>query len=98
MAERMRALPAAVLGAEGAAATAGRLDVRVVELEPGAVQTLDVVDLGSEEVHQAHLITDELDPFDLERAIALGRLVEVEVVGEARAATTLHLEAESVAL
>src|SRR6185437_2935721 len=86
------------LRAEGAAAAAGRLHVRVVELEPGAVQTLDVVDLGPEEVHEAHLVTDELDPLDLQWTVAVLGLVEVEVVGEARAAAALDLQAKRIAL
>src|SRR5687767_1922600 len=80
--------------ADRGAAAAGRLDVRVVELEPGALQTLDVVDLGAHEVHEAHLIDVDLDPVDLELAVHLGLAVEVEVVREARAAAADDAQAQ----
>src|SRR5262249_3575571 len=61
--------------------------VRVAELEAGAVEALDVVDLGPVEVLEAQRVDVELDALVLERLVELGRLVlEVEVVGEARAA------------
>src|SRR5215207_5242212 len=71
--------------AEGAAAAAGRLDVRVLELEAGALETLDVIDLRADEVHQAHLVDDDLHALDLELLIDFRRRVEVQVVREAGA-------------
>src|SRR5689334_19361602 len=67
---------------EGGATTARGLHVGVVELEARALEALDVIDLRTDEVHQAHLVDHDLDAGDLERAIDLGDLVEVEVVGE----------------
>src|SRR5688572_12764725 len=71
---------------EARAAAAGALHVRVVELEARALQPLDVVDHRAREVHQAHLVDDDVDAVDREPAIDLGGLVEVEVVREPGAA------------
>src|SRR5580704_16796688 len=79
---------------ERRAAAAGRLHVRIVELEAGALQALDVVDLRAREIHQAHLVDDALDACGHDLAIDLGGLVEVEVVREAGAAAADHAETE----
>lgn len=41
---------------EGAAAPAGALDVRIVELEARALDRLDVVDRHTIQIHLAHLV------------------------------------------
>jgi len=51
---------AAGLYAEGTAAAAGRLDVRVRELEPGAFQRLDVIHFCAIEIEQAGLVHEHL--------------------------------------
>src|SRR5688572_16926911 len=74
------------LGAEAGAAAAGALGLRVHELEPRAVQALDVVDLGPLEVLVAHHVDVELHPVRHELLVHVGRLfLEVEVVLEAGA-------------
>src|SRR6266496_4239648 len=74
--------------AERRAASTRRLYIRVLELEARTLQTLDVIDLGADEVHEAHLVDDAPDALDLELAIDLGGLVEIEVVREPSTATT----------
>ena len=64
--------PPATSHRERGAAAAGGLDVRVVELEARARQPLDVVDLGPDQVHQAHLVDDDLDAGDRELLAELG--------------------------
>src|SRR5258706_5968169 len=88
--------PLHLLYAERRAAAARRLDVRVLELEACTLETLDVIDLGTDEVHQAHLVDDALHALDLELAIDLGRHVEIEVVRESGAATTDDAKAKRV--
>ena len=86
------------LGREGGAAPAGALHVRVAELEAGAVEALDVVDLRPVQVLVAQGIDVELDALVLERLVEVGRLVlEVEVVREARAAAADDAEAQALA-
>src|SRR5512140_808334 len=82
------------LDGERRAAAARRLHVRIVELESGALQALDVIDLGPDQIHEAHLVDDALHALDLELAIDLGRLVEVEVVREAGTPTTDDAQAQ----
>src|SRR4051812_46426942 len=69
--------------AERRTAAAGRLHVGVLELEACSLQPFDVVDLGADQVHEAHLVDDNLDALDLELAVDLGGLIEVQVVREA---------------
>src|SRR4051812_26208906 len=70
------------LHAERGAAAAGRLHIRIVELEARALQAFDIVDLGADQVHEAHLVDHDPHPLDLDLAIDLGGLVEVQVVRE----------------
>src|ERR1017187_9972521 len=76
---------------ERRAAAAGAFGVRVVELETRSVEPLDVVDLGVLEVLEAHRIDVELHPVRLELLVHVADLVlEVEIVGEASAASAAH--------
>src|ERR1019366_7474706 len=80
---------------ERRAAAAGALGVRVVELEARSVEAFDVVDLGVLEVLEAHRIDVELHAVRLELLVHVADLVlEVEVVGEASAASADHAQAE----
>ena len=79
---------------ERGAATAGRNHVRVVDLEPGALQALDVVDLGAEDELHADLVDDDGDPVDLEDVVVVLGLVEGERVLEARAAAAADGDAK----
>src|SRR5579883_1549989 len=80
---------------DGGAAAAGAFGVRVVELEPGPVQPLDVVDLRTLEVLEAQRIDVELDAVRLELLVELADLVlEVEIVGEAGAAAADHAQTQ----
>jgi hypothetical protein len=58
----------------------------LLNLKPAPDRPFDVVDLRADQVHQAHLVDDDLDPGDRELLIDLGRAVEVQIVGEAGAA------------
>src|SRR5262245_25871 len=73
----------------GAAATRG-LYIRVLELEARTLQTFDVIDLRADQVHEAHLVDHALHALDLELTVDLGRLVEIQVIGEAGAAAAHH--------
>src|SRR5262249_23090527 len=90
--------PPSGLCRERGPAAAGALDVRVAELEAGAVEALYVVDLGPVEVLVAERVDVELDALVLERLVELGRLVlEVEVVGEAGAPSADDAQAQPLA-
>src|SRR6266568_7265490 len=82
------------LHGERATAAAGGLHVRVVELETRAVEPLDVIHLGAEEVHQAHLVHDELDAVRVEDLVAVLRIVEIKVVREPGAPAPDHAHAQ----
>ena len=79
---------------ERGAATAGRNDVRVVDLEPGALEALDVVDLGAEDELHADLVDDDRDAVDLEDVVVVLGLVEGERVLEAGAAAAADGDAK----
>ena len=83
---------------ERGAATAGRDDVRVVDLEPGALQAFDVVDLGAEDELHADLVDDDGDAVDLEDVVVVLGAVEGERVLEARAAAAADGDAQRLAL
>ena len=83
-----------VLDLEGRAAAAGRDDVRVVDLEAGALQAFDVVDLGAEDELHADLVDDDRDAVDLEDVVVLLGRVEGERVLEARAAAAANRDAK----
>src|SRR5512133_2479933 len=74
-------------GRERRAAAAGRAGVRVVELEPGALEADHVVDRHALQVHRAHRVDVETDAVLLEREVAVLRLLlEVHRVLEPGAA------------
>src|SRR5471030_3013900 len=72
--------------AERAAAAAGRDDVRVLDLEAGAGERVDVVDLRAVDVLERVRLDEQLETVTLEDAVVRALLVEGEVVLEARAA------------
>src|SRR5215212_1203780 len=81
--------------AEGGAAPARRDDVRVVHLEAGAHQALGVVDGRAVHVAEALLVDENPDSLVLEDLVAVTRLVERELVLEARAAAALDGHAQA---
>src|SRR5262245_16719844 len=90
---RTEAIEVTLDAERGAASTRG-LYIRVLELEARALQSFDVIDLGADQVHEAHLVDNALHPVNLELAVDLGGLVEVEVVREPGTATTDDAQAE----
>ena len=84
-----------VLHAEGRAAAAGRDDVRVHDLEPGAGERVDVVDLRAVDVGEALRVDEQLEPVVLEDDVAVAALVERELVLEARAAAALDADPQA---
>src|SRR4051812_42444540 len=80
-------------GAEGRAAAAGRLRVRVLDREAAAHVVVDEVDFGALQVSQADRVHEELDAVDLEHLIGLAvalALVDHQPVLEARTPSALH--------
>src|SRR5207253_6336045 len=72
---------------ERVAAAARGDGVRVLDLEPGLLDPLEVVDPGTEEVRRAEGVDDDHDALALELVVALlGAAVEAEAVLEAGAA------------
>src|SRR5689334_25374887 len=80
--------------AERRAASTRRLYIRILELEASTLQSFDVIDLGADEVHEAHLVDNALHSLNLELTIHLSGLVEVQVVREASAAAADNAEAQ----
>src|SRR5262245_25947710 len=87
-----------VFDLEGGPAAAGGDDVRVVDLEPGALEAFDVVDLGAEDELHADLVDDDGDPVDLEDVVVVLGAVEGERVLEAGASTAANGDPEGLAL
>src|SRR4029077_13529205 len=86
----------ACLDAEGAAAAAGALDVRVVELETGAFDGFDVVDFHALKVHGAHLVDGNLQAVEIHDFIGVvGLVFECHVVLETGAAATDNSNTQS---
>src|SRR5262244_2748197 len=76
-----------LLNAERTAAAAGALHVRIVELEPGTFQSLDVIDLNSLKVHRAHLVHGHFQTVKIEHFVVLRSLVlKCHVILKARTA------------
>src|SRR5262245_15351803 len=77
-----------------AAATAG--DVRVVELEPGAMESVDVVDLGAVHVEEARFVDENLQPVEFVDRVVLVviGLVEAHAVLETGTSASNHLDAK----
>ena len=84
-----------VRDAERGAATACRDHVRVVDLEAGALQALDVVDDRPVHVGQARTVDEQAQAVVLEDLVAVALRVERERVLEARAAAAAHADAEA---
>jgi|SRR5579864_1441924 len=83
------------LDAEGTAAAASALDVRVIELEPGAFDGLDVVDFDAFEVHLAHLVDENLEAVVFVHVVGIvDRIFKGHVIGESRAAAANHGNAQ----
>src|SRR3954468_12814205 len=80
---------------EGVTAAAGCDRVRVVDLEPGLLDRLEVVDAAPAQVRGAERIDHNRDALALELVVALlGAAVEAEAVLEAGAAAALDRHAE----
>jgi len=76
------------LNAKGAAATAGALNVRIIELEASALDGFDVIDLDAFQIHRAHLIDRDLEPVEIDHFIGfIGRVFKSHVVLETGAAS-----------
>src|SRR5215216_7941100 len=83
-----------VRDAEGGAAAAGRDHVRVVDLEAGALEALDVVDDSALDVGQARPVDEQAQPVVLEDRVTLALAVERQGVLEAGAAAAAHADAQ----
>ena len=81
---------------ERGTAAAGRDHVRVVDLEAGALQAFDVVDLRAEDELHADLVDDDGDAVDLEDIVVVLGLVEGERVLEARATAAANGDPQSL--
>ena len=80
---------------ERAAAAAGRDDVRVLDLEAGAGQRVDVVDLRAVDVLERLRLDQQAQAVALEDPVVVALLVEGEVVLEARAAAAADADAQA---
>src|SRR5579862_4927538 len=77
------------LDAEGTAAAAGRLHLRIIEFETGAFQCLDVIDLGAIKIKQAGLIDEHLQASETIRLVEhVGLVLEGHGIAKARASPT----------
>ncbi len=83
---------------ERGATTAGRDDVRVVDLEPGALEAFDVVDLRAEDELHADLVDDDGDAVDLEDVVVVLGAIEGERVLEAGATAAANGDAKRLFL
>lgn len=85
-----------LLNAKGAAATAGALHVRIVELEARALNRFDVVDFNAFQVHGAHLVNGNLQPVEIKNFIGLVRLIlKRHVILKTGAASANHGDSQS---
>ena len=66
--------------------------------KPGALQAVDVVDLGAEDELHADLVDDHRDAVDLEDVVVVLRLVEGERVLEAGATAAANRDAQRLTL
>src|SRR5271154_5205637 len=62
---------ASELNAEGAAAAAGALDVRVIEFKARTFDGLDVIDLHAVEIHLAPLVDQNIQPVKFVDAVGV---------------------------
>jgi len=76
------------LNAKRAAAAASALHVRVVELEAGALDGLNVINLDAIQIHRAHLVDRDLQPVKIHDFVSLvRRIFKCHVVLETGAAS-----------
>jgi hypothetical protein len=76
------------LNAKRAAAAAGALHVRIIELEAGTLDGFDVIDLNAIQIHRAHLVNRDLEPVKIHDLIGLiGLVFKRHMVLETRAAS-----------
>src|SRR5882724_6681013 len=88
------ALPYSNLDAEGTAAPAGALHIGIVELESGAFNRLDVIDLDSIQIHGTHLVDRNLQPIELKNLVRIaGLILKCHVVLETGAAAANYSHA-----
>src|SRR5713101_6463015 len=81
--------------AKGTPAPASALHVGIVELEAGALQRLDVVNFDAAQVHQAHLVYEDLQALKVVNAVGAVRgVLEGHVVLEAGTASADHGHAQ----
>jgi hypothetical protein len=83
---------------EGRPASAGRNDVRIIDLEARPLQPFDVVDLRAEDELHADFVDDDGDAIDLEDVIVVLGTVEGERVLEAGATAAANGDAQRLAL
>ena len=86
-----------MLNAKRTSATAASGSIRIVELEAGSVQTIDVIDFGSIHIQQAGLVDKNLQTFEFKNGIALivESLVEAHAIGETGAAASHDLDSQA---
>src|SRR5947209_20166379 len=76
------------LGAERAAAAAGGLDVRIVELEAGTFEALDVIDFRTVQVQHTRLVNEDLQVAEFVSFVQqVGSGLKGHRIAEARAST-----------
>ena len=95
----LAAAPAAMalhgLDSERGAAAAGTLDVGIAQVEACAHEIVGVVQLGPVQVEIALPVDDHAGTVALEEPVPVAPLVEVHLVGEARAASADDLDPQT---
>src|ERR687885_394073 len=87
--------PTMALNRKRIAAAAGRGGVRVADLERGAHQILDEVDLGAVQEVERHIVDDDRDPAALEYVVVrVLRIVEAKPVLKPGTAAARHCDAQ----
>src|SRR5262245_5010442 len=94
---QLKRSPGLLLNVERTAAAAGAGDVRVVELESGAMQTFDVIHFGAIHIHQAGLVDENLKTVKFKDTVVLIAevLVEPHTVLKAGAASADDLNSQA---
>src|SRR5919198_1352964 len=88
-------IPTASDGPLNTAGAAGRDHVRVVDLEAGALQALDIVDDGALDVRERRAVDEDAQTMVLEHRVAIALRVERQRVLEARASAAAHAHAQA---
>ena len=85
-----------LLDAERTAAAAASSGIRIIELEAGAMEPVDVIHLGTVHVKQAGLIDKNLQAFEIEDGVALivEGFIESHFIGKTGATAPNHLDAK----